>query len=65
MGCEEGLEFSVSGMAGAQPGRETTMAAQADPRSTASRMSRPSDSEASSPAMKLSPAPVGLSASTG
>jgi hypothetical protein len=65
MGCEEGLEFLGVGHGRRAAGPGNDDGAQAEPRSTASRISRPSDSEASSPAMKLSPAPVGLSASTG
>jgi hypothetical protein len=63
-GMEEGLEFFGVGHGRGAAGPATTIAAQAEPRSTASRMS-PFRSPASSPAMKLSPAPVGLSASTG
>ena len=51
-------------MAGAQPGFATTIAAQAEPRITASCMSRPAAKDAMKPAMKLSPAPVGVYAVT-
>ncbi len=66
-GCEDKKSSSsaVLGIAGAQPGLATTIDAQAEPRKTASFIGYPPASEAIKPAMKLSPAPVGLTASTG
>ena len=52
-------------MAGAQPGFDTTIAAQADPLQIASFKSLPSDIDESNPAIKLSPAPFGFIGAAG
>ena len=56
---------SIVGIAPAQPGRDTTIAAQAEPLRTESLRLKPSAIEASNPAIKLSPAPTGLIAAVG
>ena len=53
------------GIAGAQPGRETTIDAQAEPRITEAFKSNPAAMEDNMPAIKLSPAPLGLTAVVG
>jgi hypothetical protein len=63
MALEKIVEFCAVGMAGAQPTRATTIAAAAEPCSTASRTDCPSARPLTKPPMKLSPAPVGFSAS--
>ena len=66
-GCDfkNALRVSISGIAGAQPGLDTTIDAQAEPRRIACFRSDPWAIAASIPAKKLSPAPLGLIAVTG
>jgi len=53
-----------SGLAGEQPTRVTTIAAEAEPRLTLSCNDKPVANPVTKPPMKASPAPVGFSAVT-
>ena len=55
----------ISVIAGAQPGRDTVIDADADPLRIESLKLYPSAIDVTKPDMKLSPAPVGFMASTG